>query len=144
MKNVVLFVLLQLLVTVANADCFVERDDVAGVLRCDSGGKLTIKVECLETGKGIAARCNDLLSARDATFSIGKKVWSTDLIGGKTIRLAGFNKRKNDQDFHGLGHDLSEIVGAMKKGRDITIEVNQETYVISLTGFTKSYNQICL
>lgn len=144
MKKVFAILLLQFLVPAAYADCFVERDDTAGVLRCDADQGFTIKLECLSTSKSIAARSISLLTTRTAKFTIGSNTWTTDLIGGKTIRLAGYNKRKNEQDFYGLGHDYSTIVNAMKKGRNITISYEQNDYVISLIGFTKSYNKICL
>ena len=144
MKKLLSILFLQFFVTYANADCFVERNDTAGVLRCEADGDFTLKVECLNTSKNIAARSQYMLKANNATFSIGNITWSSDLILGKSIRLAGFNKRKNEQDFYGLGHDFSTIVNAMKKGRHVTINYNQTEHVISLSGFTKSYNMICL
>jgi len=62
---------------------------------------------------------------------------------GKGIRIGGYNYRKNEQDFYGLGHDYSTIIDAMKRGRDFRLNFNGDNYSISLLGFTKSYNQAC-
>lgn len=145
MKYIFSTLFLLLLAPTVKADCFVERNDAAaGVLRCEADKGFTIKLVCLPTSKSIAARSNRILTTRNAKFSIGNATWTSDLISGKSIRLARYNKRKKDQDFYGLGHDYSTIVSAMEKGKDVIITYEKKNYVISLSGFTKSYNEICL
>ena len=128
---------------IAHAQCTVSRLDAVGVISCTSDRDLTIEVECLKTSKAIAGITKNILNERSVTFSIGSASWTTDLILGKRIRLAAYNKRKNEQDFYGLGHDYITIVNAMKKGREMRLTMGANEYLISLSGFTKSYKQAC-